>query len=143
MKPAAARSKHSSHIPDLPVEAQIQQELRLLQEDLQLVKDALKEVSADMVREGFTNYPVFLASAETLRIGEPLFQRSEYEIHFNINASTLETFAEQGFISADRIEAFKSSYKDPAHYMCFLLASPIVGAHFVFIPYSPITQIDA
>ncbi len=125
------------------MEAQIQQELRLLQEDLNLIKDALKEVSADMIREGFTNYPVFLASSESLRIGEPLFAREEYEIHYNINASTLEAFAEKGLISADRVESFKSSYKDPAHYMCFLLASPAVGAHFVFIPFSPLAHFDA
>jgi hypothetical protein len=124
------------------MEAQIQQELRLLQEDLQLVKDALKEVSADMIREGFTNYPVFLASAETLRIGESLFKKEEFEIHHNINASTLEAFAEQGLINPDRAEAFKSSYKDPAHFVCFLLVSPIVGAHFVFIPFSPLAGFD-
>lgn len=121
----------------------IQQELRLLQDDLQLIKEALKEVSADMIREGFTNYPVFLASPETLRIGEPLFQKEEYEIHFNINASTLEAFAEKGLINPERVEAFKSSYKDPAHFMCFLLASPAVGAHFVFIPFSPLANFDS
>ena len=121
----------------------IQQELRLLQNDLQLVKEALKEVSADMIREGFTNYPLFLASPEALRIGEPLFQKEEYEIHFNINASTLEAFAEKGLINPERVEAFKSSYKDPAHFMCFLLASPAVGAHFVFIPFSPLAHFDS
>ena len=125
------------------MEALIQQELRLLQADLQLVKEALKEVSADMIREGFTNYPVFLASPETLRIGEPLFHKEEYDIHFNINASTLEVFAEKGLINPERVEAFKTSYKDPAHFMCFLLASPAVGTHFVFIPFSPLANIDS
>jgi hypothetical protein len=125
------------------METGIQQELRLLQDDLQLIKDALKEVSADMIREGFTNYPVFLASPKTLPIGEPLFQKEDYEMHFNINASTLEAFAEKGLINPERVEAFKSSYKDPAHFMCFLLASPAVGAHFVFIPFSPLAHFDA
>jgi hypothetical protein len=113
-----------------PIEAA----LNLLRADLIWVREALLEVSGDLIREGYSKYPVFIARETEPEWGELLFDRAELNLNYYIAVSYLEELTEQGIVAEDKQSLFISNFKDPAKYFCFLLISGEAGAHLVFVP---------
>lgn len=113
-----------------PIEAA----LNLLRADMIWVREALLEVSSDMIREGYSRYPVFIAQETDPELGELLFDRSELNLNHSIAVSYMEEFVERGIIAEDKQSLFVDNYKDPAKFFCFLLISSQAGAHLVFVP---------
>jgi hypothetical protein len=113
-----------------PIEAA----LNLLRADVKWVREALLEVSGDMIKEGYSRYPVFIAQETEPELGELLFDRSELNLNHYIAVSYLEEFVERGIIAEDKQDLFVSNFKDPAKYFCFLMISSLAGAHLVFVP---------
>jgi hypothetical protein len=68
----------------------LQKLLELLREDLKFYSPMIKEVALEMVKEGFTKYPVFVAHQHQVKLGEPILLREDYARDFSIHASTLE-----------------------------------------------------
>lgn len=108
--------------------------LELLKDDLAFYNDMLKEVSSDILTEGFSKYPVFIAHQEPVKLGDLIIDASEYQRSFNISATVLEELVEKQVITKDREEQFKQAFKDPAQSMCVLLVTD-KGANFVFVPF--------
>lgn len=108
--------------------------LSTLRLDLNLYKDSIKEVSEDIIKEGFSKYPIFIAHQEEVKLGEVILDKDELGTHFTIQATTLEELVERKVILPKNIGKFKSAYKDPSTQCCiFLLTSQ--GAQFVFVPF--------
>ena len=57
--------------------------LELLKDDLAFYNDMLKEVSADILREGFSKYPIFIAHQEPIKIGDMIIDATEFTRSFN------------------------------------------------------------
>ena len=108
--------------------------LELLREDLLFYNDMIKEVSNDMIKEGFTKYPVFIAHQHEVKVGEPILLIQDYARDFNINASTLEELVERKLVLPERESDFKANYKNPKEFICILLIT-VIGAHFIYVPY--------
>ena len=65
-------------------------QLNALKADIDFFSYSIKEVAVDMVKEGFTKYPIFIASEHEVKIGELILSRADYARDNDIYASTLE-----------------------------------------------------
>jgi len=109
-------------------------DLQTLKGDLILFKPSILEVSKEIIKEGLSMYPIFIAHTISIPIGEIILDHSELAMSWSISASTLEEFIENKLIEADKESLFKSSYKDPEKNICIFIISE-GGASFVFVPY--------
>jgi uncharacterized protein YutE (UPF0331/DUF86 family) len=115
--------------------------LELLKDDIAFYKDMLKEVSSDILKEGFSKFPVFIAHQEPIKIGEMIIDASEYSRSYNISATVLEELLEKNIVTKEREESFKAAYKNPEQFLCILLVTE-KGASFVFVPFKKVKGDD-
>lgn len=108
--------------------------LKSLESDLKFYNESIKEVATEIMLEGISEYPIFVAHQHEVKLGEPILDRIELNTEWSIHASTLEEFAEKGIIQESKKERFMAQYKDPHQYMCLFVIVP-EGANFVFYPY--------
>jgi len=111
-----------------------QSPLKSLQVDLDFYSESIREVALEIVEEGYSDYPIFVAHQHEVSVGEVILDRKELETKWTINASTLEEFVEMDIIQEDRKSSFIQNYKSAKDYMC-LFVVVAEGANFVFYPY--------
>jgi len=113
--------------------------LQQLRAELILFKEAIKETSRDIIKENYSQYPIFIAHNDDVLIGEKILDKKDMTTYYNISASTLEEFVEKKVISIDKVDEFKRTYKKPKEFICFFVVVDL-EAFFVYIPYdSPAT----
>jgi len=105
-----------------------------LERDLKFFNESIREVALEIIMEGLSEYPIFVAHQHQLTLGEVILDRNELNTEWSIHASTLEEFVEQGVIKEILKERFINSYKNPNEYMCVFVVVP-EGANFVYFPY--------
>lgn len=108
--------------------------LTSLKVDLDFYSDSLREVSSEIIAEGYTLYPVFIAHQHEVKLGELILDKNELNTNWSINVSSLEDFVEAGVIKEDKKEHFIKNYKSADDFMCLFVIVP-EGANFVFYPY--------
>jgi hypothetical protein len=106
-----------------------------LEKDLEFYADSIKEVSKDIIVEGISSHPIFIAHQHVVNIGEIILNREELNTNWTIQASTLEEFVEKGIIDPKKKEYFLKSYKKPETHICIFVVVP-EGANFIYYPYS-------
>jgi hypothetical protein len=105
-----------------------------LKVDLKIYDEMIREVSVDMITGGFTQYPIFIATEQELKIGELVLDRDDHAATFSMYATTMEEMVDRKLILADRKSEFIQTYKDPTKFMCVMLITATI-ASFVFVPY--------
>lgn len=105
-----------------------------LEKDLDLYAESVKEIALEIIAEGISQYPVFVAHQHTVAIGEMILNKDELNTNWTIQASTVEEFVEKGIIKPERKEEFLKHYKRPADFMCVFVIVP-EGANFIYYPY--------
>ncbi|WP_134088791.1 hypothetical protein [Olivibacter sp. XZL3] len=108
--------------------------LKSLKVDLDFYKDSIQEVAIEVMAEGLSQYPIFIAHQHQVSLGELILDRDELGTQWTIQASTLEEFVEKGVILKSKKELFIKNYKKPEDFMCLFVIVP-EGANFVFYPY--------
>ncbi|NGM66215.1 hypothetical protein [Sphingobacterium sp. SGR-19] len=108
--------------------------LKSLKVDLDFYSDSIKEVATEMIAEGYTLYPIFIAHQHEVSIGELLLSKDELNTQWTINVSSLEEFVDRGLVKDDRKDYFTKHFKNTNEYMCLFVIVP-EGANFVFYPY--------
>lgn len=108
--------------------------LSSLRLDLNLFKDSIKEVSEDIIKEGFSQYPIFIAHQAEVKLGEMILDREELGTAFTIQASTMEEFVNRNIIKPNNVDRFKEAFKDPSKFCCIFLITEY-GGQFVFVPF--------
>lgn len=108
--------------------------LESLKVDLDFYSDSIKEVSAEMIAEGYTHFPIFIAYQHEVNLGETILDRIEINTSWSVNASSLEEFIDRGVIKEDKKTHFERKYKNANEFMCLFVIVP-EGANFVFYPY--------
>jgi len=108
--------------------------LNTLRLDLNFFKDSIKEVSQDIIQEGYSEFPIFIAHQAEVKLGEIILDKEELGTNFTVQASTLEELVEKQIILPKNVDKFKSAYKDPKEQCCIFLVTEH-GAQFVFVPY--------
>jgi hypothetical protein len=117
-----------------PGDAQKESPLKSLEADLKIYAESMKEVAIEIMVEGISLYPIFIAHQHEVKLGEVILDRDELNTTWTINASTLEEFVEIGIIKKQLQDKFLKTYKKPEDYMCIFVVTP-EGANFVFYPY--------
>ena len=93
----------------------------------------LGQASDTILAEGVSQHPIFIAHKnEVESIGITLADKDKVKGNWSINASTMEQFIEKGIISNEKIDSFKTIYKDPKKYICIFTLSEL-GADFIFL----------
>ena len=105
-----------------------------LENDLKLYSDSIHEVAIEIMVEGLSLYPIFVAHQHEVKLGEMILDRHDLNTEWTIQASTLEEFIERGIIKKELKERFIKTYKTPHDYMCMFVIVP-EGANFVYYPY--------
>jgi hypothetical protein len=108
--------------------------LKSLEQDLKFYAESIKEVATEIMVEGISAYPIFIAHQHEVNVGELILDKDELNTNWTIQASTLEEFVEKGIIKADKKENFIKNYKNAHQFMCLFVIVP-EGANFVFYPY--------
>jgi hypothetical protein len=115
--------------------------IQQLKSDLRIYSEMLKEVSIDIIREGFSQYPIFIASDEAVKMGELILDKEDYAAVYSIYATTLEELVEKNIIQSERKASFITSYKNPKLHMCVLLITKGI-ASIAFYPFDAKEQIN-
>lgn len=110
--------------------------LKSLRKDLDLYSASIREVAIDIIAEGLSAHPIFIAHQHEVALGELILDHKELGTDWSIHASTLDEFVERGVIKEDRKQRFIKQYKKPEDFMCLFVVVP-AGANFVFYPYQP------
>lgn len=121
----------SQHTDD---ETQQESPLKSLKVDLDMYSDAIKEIAAEIMEEGLSSYPIFIAHQHVVNVGELILDHVELNTNWSINVSTLEEFVSSHIIKEDRKPGFIKKYKSAQEFMCLFVIVP-EGANFVFYPY--------
>lgn len=108
--------------------------LKSLKSDLDFYADSIREVAIEIMAEGLSAYPIFIAHQHQVSLGELILDREELGTQWTIQASTLEEFIEKGVIKEERKAYFIKHYKKAEEQMCLFVIVP-EGANFVFYPY--------
>jgi hypothetical protein len=108
--------------------------LKSLELDLKFYNESIKEIAVEIVAEGISQHPIFVAHQHELSLGEPILDKDELNTSWSVHASTIEEFIEKGIIQPDKKDRFIKQYKDPNAFMCVFVIVP-EGANFVFFPY--------
>lgn len=108
--------------------------LLTLETDLKFFNESIREVAVEIMVEGLSAYPIFIAHQHELALGEVILDRHDLNSEWSIHASTLEEFIERGVIKKELKERFIGTYKNPHEFMCVFVVVP-EGANFVFFPY--------
>ncbi|GGG76420.1 hypothetical protein GCM10007415_05240 [Parapedobacter pyrenivorans] len=108
--------------------------LKSLQADLDFYSESIKEIAVEIMAEGLSAYPIFIAHQHEVSLGELILNKDELGTNWSIQASTLEELVERGIIKEDRQAHFVKKYKKPEDFMCLFVVVP-EGANFVFYPY--------
>jgi len=105
-----------------------------LEKDLELYKESIKEISEEIIVEGLSEYPIFVAHQHSVSIGEMILNKDELNTNWTIQASMFEEFVEKGIIKPELKELFIKNYKKPGDFMCVFVIVPD-GANFIYYPY--------
>lgn len=108
--------------------------LKSLESDLKFYNESIKEVALEIMIEGISAYPIFVAHQHEVKLGEPILDKNELNTDWSIHASTMEEFIEKGLIQTDKKDRFLKQYKDAYQFMCVFVIVP-EGANFIFFPY--------
>jgi hypothetical protein len=114
--------------------AQKESPLKSLESDLKLYNESIKEIATEIMVEGLSEYPIFIAHQHQVSVGELILDKDELNTQWSIQASMLEEFIQKGIILEDKKDRFIKQYKNPNEYMCLFVVVP-EGANFVFYPY--------
>jgi hypothetical protein len=106
-----------------------------LKVDLKIYSEMIQEVSEDMRKEHFTEYPVFIASEHEVKLGELILDKEDHAATFSIYATTMEELLERKILLPAKQPDFVKTYKNPSQFMCVMLLTASV-ASFVFVPYT-------
>ena len=105
-----------------------------LEPDLKFFNESIREVAVEIMVEGLSKYPIFIAHQHELKLGEVILDRRDLNTEWSIHASTLEEFVEKAVIKEILKERFIQSYRNPNDFMCVFVVVP-EGANFIYYPY--------
>lgn len=108
--------------------------LQNLKIDLDFYSESIKEISAEMLTEGYTLFPIFVATQHEVSLGEIILDKNELNTNWSVYASSLEEFVDRGVIKEERKAAFEKTFKKAEDFMCLFVVVP-EGANFVFYPF--------
>lgn len=100
--------------------------------DFVLVADSLKEASYQVRKRGFSDYPIFPISQESIPIGQLLIGRTEMKTDWNYHITYVDEFVQRKLI--EDLDAFMEAYKNPDEFCCLFVVDKTF-TNFLFVPF--------
>ena len=116
-------------------EAEFTELIDALKVDIRLFEEIIQEVAGDIIKEGFSEYPIFIATEHDIKLGEIIVDKNDMNARFSMYATTLEEMLEKNLVLPARKAEFIKAYKNPKQFICVMLITNAI-ASFVFVPYS-------
>jgi hypothetical protein len=104
-----------------------------LREELRPYWPTLSQAAEIILDQEVSSYPIFVLHQQQVHIGVPLIEGDGENKPWSVNVSTLEELAAKKVVDLERVDDFRSIYKDPRRFFCLLTLSD-AGADFVFLP---------
>lgn len=109
--------------------------LKSINDDVQLIGDYLREVSAGITENKISNYPIFVVHKEEyIPLGKMIINAEMTKTNWSFNASFAEDLVSKEVLQADRFEDFKKVYKEKTNHACLFVLSEALQK-FIFSPY--------
>jgi hypothetical protein len=108
--------------------------LGTISKDFVKIFETIKEASYQMRVRGISKFPIFPICKINQPIGALLIDRKEADTDWLYYISMAEEFIQRGFIDADKVEIFESTYKNPEEFCCLFVIDKEF-TNFLFIPY--------
>ena len=108
--------------------------LGTISKDFLVVADTLKEAAYQLKARKISEFPIFPISKRDLPIGQLLVGKNELPVDWNYNFSFIEEFIQRELIDLDRVDEFKSTFKDIDEFCCLFVVDAEF-TNFVYIPY--------
>ena len=105
----------------------------MMEADLKTYVPTLSKAAQIIMDENVSNYPIFAAHQGELSIGLPLIEKEKHGGNWNINASSLEEFVAKNIVFSEKIDDFRSQFKNPDEFVCIFVLSEL-GATFNYLP---------
>lgn len=105
----------------------------MMEADLKTYVPTLSKAAQIIMDENVSNYPIFAAHQGELSIGLPLIEKEKHGGNWNINASSLEEFVAKNIVFSEKIDEFRSQFKNPDEFVCIFVLSEL-GATFNYLP---------
>ena len=109
----------------------VKEQYHQLEIELKPFLPMLAKAADAILDQEISKYPIFTVCKEDLAIGLPLIENDGSA--WSINATTLEEFATKNLIESDKVENFRSVYKEPTENLCLFVVDKS-GATFIFLP---------
>lgn len=100
------------------MDATIKEKLKQLESLLSGMFADLLDISKDVIKDGYTEFPIYIAHEGQVDIGQLMLDAEEYKLPWSFNISTLEEFQEEGIVFEEKTEDFKTAYGDPQKHIC-------------------------
>lgn len=111
----------------------MEEKYQQLKEDLKPFIPLMNKASDTLMDENISKYPIFVVSQLDIELGILLVQRSEAYSKWSVHLSTLEELATKKIVQMDRVNHFRSIFKEPDLFFCLFTLSDL-GAQFIFLP---------
>ncbi len=103
-----------------------------LEKELAPYKKIMSLASDSITDQEITKYPIFVIHQHNLEIGVSLTGEDDLGV-WKIQASSLEEFVSKQLIEPNKIDSFRTIYKNSAKFFCLFVISEL-GAKFIFLP---------
>ena len=103
-----------------------------LEKELDIYRKMMSQATDVILDKDVSEFPIFVAHQQEMEIGLKL-TNDQTPGNWKIHASTLEEFVSKQIIFPDKVEEFKSNYKDNQVFLCIFVLSEL-GAQFIFLP---------
>ena len=106
-----------------------------LESALKPYQKVLSEATDAILDQEVSSYPIFVLTDEMAEIGVPVLDELSTMPTWSVRVSSLEEFSTKQIIRTERVNDFRSIYKDPKSFFCLFILER-GGAQFVFLPRS-------
>ena len=110
------------------------QYLGTISADFVQVAEKLQEASYLFRTKGNYTHPVFVVSQTPLSVGALLIEKGALGNEWNYYAAYADLLVQYQLIAADKLDAFKDTYKQPDEFCCLLVVDATF-VNFLYIPY--------
>ncbi len=108
--------------------------LGTVSQDFVKISDNIKEASYQIRKRGFSDFPIFIICKVDIPLGQLLYKKEEVGTVWNYYVTYLDEFAQRKIIEKDKVDEFKTNYKNPDEFCCLFVIDGDF-TKFVFIPY--------
>jgi hypothetical protein len=104
-----------------------------LEKELQPYMPIMSKAIDSILDQELSKYPIFVVHQNEIELGVEISNKNQGLGNWNIHASTLEEFSAKQIIQQEKIDSFRTIYKNPKNHLCLFILSEL-GAKFLFIP---------